>query len=99
MTDRSALRRVVAGVLATASSGAALMGMAGTADASPVPSVPLTTATLCTQGGGQVVSSAPNVQRCSGGGDRGDFIISDQAADVLVHTVPRPPVQTPPLPG
>ena len=61
--------------------------------------IPLTTANLCTQGGGQVTDAAPGVQRCTGGGDTGDIIISEEQAKLLVQTVPRPPVQTPPLPS
>ena len=99
MICRSASRRLMAGALTTAAIGGALLGLSGTAAASPVPSIPLTTAEMCASGGGQVTSPAPGVQRCSGGGDTGDFIISEEQAEQLSRTVPRPPFQTPPLPG
>jgi hypothetical protein len=76
--------RIVAGALATVSMGGALLGLAGTASASPVPGVPVTTAAKCSDNGGTVTPDG----RCVGGGDTGDLIISEGAAALLVQALP-----------
>ena len=94
MSDR--MRKVAAGVLTTVSAGGALLGLAGTASASPVPGVPFTTAERCTANGGEVVEQGS--ERCKGGGDTGDVIVSEEQASILKQIVPKPPVPSPSLP-
>jgi len=77
--------RILAGVLATASAGGALLGLAGTASASPVPGVPVTTADQCTSGGGELQSGG---QYCSGGGDTGDVVVGEAAAGAMRQALP-----------
>ncbi|MEJ2885630.1 hypothetical protein [Actinomycetospora aeridis] len=84
MTNRSTAR-LVAGALATVSAGGALLGLAGTASASPVPGVPVTTADLCTANGGEVTAGGTH---CTGGGDTGDVVVADAAAGVMRQALP-----------
>ncbi|MEJ2865502.1 hypothetical protein [Actinomycetospora flava] len=77
--------RILAGVLATASVGGALLGLAGTAGASPVPGVPVTTADQCTGGGGELTAGGTH---CSGGGDTGDVVVSEAAAGAMRQALP-----------
>lgn len=77
--------RILAGVLATASVGGALLGLAGTAAASPVPGVPVTTADLCTSGGGELTAGGAY---CSGGGDTGDVVVGEAAAGAMRQALP-----------
>lgn len=98
MDDRRSPGRIVAVTIALATGVLALLMSAGVADASPIPGIPFTTASLCTSGGGTVTTVAPGVQRCQGGGDTGDLVVGDDQASLLGRTVPRPPVGSPSLP-
>lgn len=77
--------RILAGALATVSAGGALLGLAGTAAASPIPGVPVTTADQCTGGGGELQSGG---RYCSGGGDTGDVVVGEAAAGAMRQALP-----------
>ena len=77
--------RIVAGALATVSAAGALLGLAGTAVASPVPGVPVTTAEQCTGGGGELTGGGLT---CTGGGDTGDVVVSEAAAGAMRQALP-----------
>ncbi|MFC5141533.1 hypothetical protein ACFPK1_25070 [Actinomycetospora rhizophila] len=77
--------RILAGALAAVSAGGALLGLAGTAVASPIPGVPVTTADQCAGGGGELQAGG---QYCSGGGDTGDVVVGEAAAAAMRQALP-----------